>query len=175
MGVVYKAEHLLMERPVALKVIGQRLIGDASAVERFRREVRSAARLTHPNIVTAYDAEQAGDTHFLVMEYVEGMSLDRWVTEHGPLPAAEACHYAHQAALGLQHAFEKGMVHRDIKPHNLILSREGKRPVVKILDFGLAKATREKGLELGLTGTGQMMGTPEYIAPEQALDAAKAD
>src|SRR5438132_1249370 len=104
MGVVYKAEHLLMERPVALKVISQRLTGDPGAVERFRREVRSAAQLCHPNIVTAYDAEQAGDTHFLVMEFVEGRSLARVVTEQGPLPVRQACDYIRQAALGLQHA-----------------------------------------------------------------------
>src|SRR5262249_36762668 len=122
MGVVFKAEHLVMERPVALKVISRGLIDRPAVMERFRREVKAAARLSHPNIVTAHDAEQAGDTHFLVMEFVEGTTLARLVNERGLLPVAEACDYVRQAALGLQHAFEHGMVHRDIKPHNLMVT-----------------------------------------------------
>ncbi len=136
MGAVYKAEHLLMERPVALKVLKRELIDRPATLERFRREVRAAARLTHPNIVAAFDAEQVDDVHFLVMEYVEGVSLSRRSAEHGPLPVAEACDYIRQAALGLQHAHECGMVHRDIKPQNLMLTPGGQ---VKILDFGLAR------------------------------------
>jgi serine/threonine protein kinase len=208
MGVVYKAEHLLMERLVALKVISQRMTNDPAAVERFRREVRSAARLCHPNIVTAYDAEQAGDSHFLVMEFVDGRSLDRVVAEEGPLPVLQACDYARQAALGLQHAFERGMVHRDIKPQNLMLTpAPGTRPwgLVKILDFGLARFAQETSSaaapkkEVGsfttlddpakadgpklptpffgrpLTLTGAVMGTPDYMAPEQVRDPHSAD
>ena len=91
-------------------------------MERFRGEVENAARLSHPNIVTTYDAEDAGETHFLVMEYVEGKDLGRLVQERGPLPVDRACDYVRQAALGLQHAFEHGMVHRDLKPHNLMLT-----------------------------------------------------
>src|SRR5262249_46045013 len=120
MGSVYEAEHRVMQRPVALKVINRAFTARPAVVERFRREVRAAARLTHPNIVTAYDAEKAGDTHFLVMEYVEGVSLARLVKERGPLPVAQACAYVRQAALGLQHAHERGLVHRDVKPDNLI-------------------------------------------------------
>jgi membrane protein implicated in regulation of membrane protease activity len=195
MGVVYKAEHQLMERPVALKVIHHTLIGEAGAVERFRREVRGAARLTHPNIVTAYDAEQAGDTHFLVMEFVEGMSLDRWVQSQGPLPVAEACQYVRQAALGLQHALERGMVHRDIKPANLMRTPDGQ---IKILDFGLARFVQESRPAAGLlpspaadqtsarpgetsaaaaslTKVGTVVGTPDYMAPEQAANSQAAD
>jgi serine/threonine protein kinase len=172
MGAVYKAEHRLMERTVALKVIGAGLIGSPGALERFHQEVKAAARLSHPNIVTAFDAEQAGDVHFLVMEYVEGMSLAQVVEKHGRLPVLHACEYIRQAALGLQHAFEKGMVHRDIKPHNLMLSPCGR---VKILDFGLARFVSEIGKTSNLTATGVFMGTPDFIAPEQAADARAAD
>jgi Tol biopolymer transport system component len=187
MGAVYKAEHQLMERPVALKVINRVLLDNPATVERFRREVKAAARLSHPNIVTAHDAEQAGDVHFLVMEYVEGQSLARLVAEGGPLPVREACAYVRQAALGLQHAHEQGMVHRDIKPANLMLTPSGQ---VKVLDFGLARFAMESGPALAeaaaetgpapgesgsLTQAGMVMGTPDYIAPEQARDAHAAD
>jgi uncharacterized protein (TIGR03067 family) len=191
MGAVYKAEHLLMERPVALKLISRDLTSNRAMVERFRREVKTAAKLKHPNIVMAYDAEQAGESHFLVMEYVEGTSLARLVAEQGPLPVSEACDYIRQAALGLQHAHERGMVHRDIKPQNLMRTPDGQ---VKILDFGLARFAREaaptgallaapiaeapSGSLTGpesLTQVGTVMGTPDYIAPEQAQDAHSAD
>lgn len=178
MGVVYQAEHRLMERPVALKVINNELVRHPEAVARFRREVKAAARLTHPNIVTAHDAEQAGPVHFLVMEYVEGVSLAQLVHKRGPLPVAHACHYIRQAALGLQHAFEQGMVHRDIKPQNLMLTRKGQ---VKILDFGLARFARERDpngpqqSSHGLTEVNTVLGTPDYMAPEQANDAHRAD
>jgi serine/threonine protein kinase/putative intracellular protease/amidase len=146
MGVVYQAEHRLMERSVALKVISRALVDDAQAVERFRVEVKAAARLSHPNIVTAFDAEQAGDLHFLVMEFVDGLSLARQVEMRGPLPLQYACGFVRQVALGLQHAYEKGMVHRDIKPQNLMVTRAGR---VKILDFGLARLAREKSEPAG--------------------------
>jgi hypothetical protein len=122
MGAVYKAEHRRMQRLVALKIINPGLMAKPATVERFQQEVRAAAKLHHPNIVTAHDADQAGGLHFLVMEYVEGRSLADLVSERGPLPAAEACEYVRQAALGLQHAHEQGMVHRDVKPHNLMLT-----------------------------------------------------
>jgi serine/threonine protein kinase len=171
MGAVYQAEHGVMRRLVALKVIKPEYTANAPSVERFRREIRAAARLNHPNIVGAYDAEQAGDTHFLVMEYVEGVSLDQVVKAQGPLPVAEACDAVRQAALGLQHAHEHGMVHRDVKPHNLIRTPDG---VVKVLDFGLAAVVEDRG-ERPLTGTNVVMGTPDYIAPEQAEDTHAAD
>src|SRR5262249_5628293 len=172
MGRVYKAEHRLMERLVALKVINRNLTDNAAAVERFRREVKTAAKLSHPNIVTAFDAEQVGDWHFLVMEYVEGHSLDRIVQARGRLPIADACDYMRQAALGLQHAWERGMVHRDIKPHNLMLTPQG---LIKILDFGLARFLSEGKPITALTQFGVIMGTPDYIAPEQAQDSRTAD
>jgi dipeptidyl aminopeptidase/acylaminoacyl peptidase len=173
MGAVYKAEHRLMERWVALKIIGHDLSARPELVERFRREVKAAARLSHPNIVTAHDAEQAGATHFLVMEFIEGTDLARLVGERGPLPAADACGYVRQAALGLQHAHEQGMIHRDIKPHNLMLTPAGQ---VKILDFGLARFAHEAREQAGaVTLLGAVMGTPDYMAPEQATDSHRAD
>ncbi len=186
MGNVYRAEHKLMNRPVALKLINSELIKHPQAVERFRREVRAAAQLAHPNIVIAYDAEQAGVIHFLAMEFVEGTDLASVIQQRGALPAAEACNCIRQAAEGLQHAHEKGMVHRDIKPHNLMLSPDGQ---IRILDFGLAGFATESALAeidsgsgadgdttpLHLTTFGSLMGTPDYIAPEQARDAHSAD
>jgi serine/threonine protein kinase len=176
MGVVYLARNRLLDRPEVLKVINQRLLDHPEAGERFLREVRSAARLSHRNIVTAFAALPVGDLLVFAMEYVEGEDLAKVVKARGPLPVANACYYAQQAAQGLQHAFEKGMVHRDIKPQNLILARDGKKHVVKVLDFGLAKATREhEGQGRDLTGSGRMLGTPDYMAPEQTLDAARTD
>jgi WD40 repeat protein len=173
MGAVYKAEHRLMERVVALKVVAPAVVSSPAYVERFRREVKAAARLSHPNIVATHDAEQAGDVHFLVMEYVEGTDLARWVAEHGPLPVAEACAYARQCAAGLQHAHEHGMIHRDIKPHNLMRTCDGS---VKILDFGLARLAAEAGSAPGgVTAQGTILGTVDYLAPEQADDARQAD
>ena len=184
MGAVYKAEHRLMERLVALKVISRSFTANPQAVERFRREVKAAAKLSHANIVTAHDAEQAGDLHFLVMEFVEGVSLDRLVAKQGVPTVPQACGLIRQAALGLQHAHEKGMVHRDIKPANLMVTRRGQ---IKILDFGLARLAREMAspetqamtadaADSGnATTAGMILGTPDYIAPEQAADSRQAD
>jgi hypothetical protein len=172
MGVVYQAEHKLMERLVAVKVISRALVDQPEAAERFNREVRAAARLDHPHIVKAYDAERAGDLQLLAMEYVEGKSLADVLQKKGPLPVAHACHYARQAALGLQHAHERGMVHRDLKPQNLMLTPRG---IVKILDFGLAKLASERTRQKGLTHENTIMGTPDYLAPEQAQNTKAAD
>jgi serine/threonine protein kinase len=172
MGVVYKAVHRLMDRVVALKVLDRRLTERPAFVERFRAEVRAAARLAHPNIVTAYDADQAGATHFLVMEHVAGISLEMEIERRGPLPVSEACDLIHQAALGLQHAHERGMVHRDIKPANLLLTLAGQ---VKILDFGLARLVEEDSGTATPLPSAVVLGTPDYVAPEQARDPAHAD
>jgi hypothetical protein len=173
MGAVYRAEHRLMDRPVALKVIRGELLGNPALVERFRREVKSAARLgSHPNIVAAYDAEMVGETHMLIMEFIEGTDLGRLVDSRGPLPVGEACEYVRQAALGLQHAFEDGMVHRDIKPQNLMRTTRGQ---VKILDFGLARFASEFGSHAGMTAEGMLLGSADYIAPEQIQDPRTAD
>ena len=175
MGVVYLAHNTLMGRDEVLKVMGQHLMEHPGVLERFLREIRSVARLRHPNIVTAYHATRLGQSIVFAMEYVEGLDLSKLVKAKGPMPVAHACLFIHQAALGLQHAHEEGLVHRDIKPHNLMLSRKGDKATVKILDFGLAKAAREEKVEGGLTATGQALGTPDYIAPEQILDAQTAD
>ncbi len=175
MGVVYLAQNRLMGRNEVLKVVSGHLLHRSGVLDRFLREIRSAARLHHANIVTAYSVLRAGESLVFAMEYVEGYDLAQLVKAQGPLQVAHACNFMYQAALGLQHAHEKGMVHRDIKPGNLILAREGQKPVVKVLDFGLAKATREGQKDSSLTQEGQMLGTPDYIAPEQSLDAQKAD
>src|SRR5262245_5379236 len=184
MGVVYKAEQRMMGRVVALKVMARRYTANPEAVARFRREVHAAARLNHPNIVTAHDADEAEGLHFLVMEYVEGTSLDRLVRRRGPLSVVTACRCIRQAALGLQHAHEQGMVHRDIKPHNLMVTRKGQ---VKVLDFGLARLVAEvdapgwsgreptPGPTVAVTTPSLVMGTPDYLAPEQARNASAVD
>ncbi len=171
MGVVYRAAHRLMDRVVALKVIHRRLADRPAFVEHFRREVQAIARLEHPNIVTAHDADRAGDVHFLVMEYVEGITLDRLVARDGPLPVARACEVVRQAALGLQHAHERGLVHRDVKPGNVLVTPAG---AVKVLDFGLAQFAAEAPAEAP-SGSAPLVGTPDYVAPEQARDPADAD
>jgi len=161
MGVVYLAQNKLMGRKEVLKVVSRELMDRRGVLDRFLREIRNAAQLHHPNIVTAYSAIRAGESIVFAMEYVEGHDLAQLVKGNGPLPVAHACNFIYQAALGLQYAHEKGMVHRDIKPSNLILARHGTRPVVKVLDFGLAKATREGPVDKGLTHEGQMLGTPD--------------
>ena len=182
MGAVYRAEHRKMQREVALKVINPEMTRKAAAVERFEREVRAAAQLEHENIVTAHDADHVGDLHFLVLEYVEGQNLAELMDRQGALPIHEACHYARQVAAGLEHAHQKGMVHRDIKPHNLMLSKDGK---IKILDFGLANWVNEQALSHDesdsepdgdhLTRQGALLGSLDYVAPEQADDPHAAD
>jgi formylglycine-generating enzyme required for sulfatase activity len=143
--------------------------------QRFLREVQAAARLHHPNIVLAYAALQLGDLLVLAMEYVDGQDLAKLVKAQGKLPVPLACAFVRQAALGLQHAHEKGLVHRDIKPGNLMYTQQGKQWVIKILDFGLAKATSENPVDGSLTPEGQMLGTLDYIAPEQSFNAQNAD
>jgi len=175
MGVVYLAQNKPMGRKEALKVVSPELMDRRGVLDRFLREIRNAAQLYHTNIVTAYSAMRVGECIAFAMEYVEGYDLARLVKRQGPLPVAHACNFIYQAAVGLQYAHEKGMVHRDIKPSHLIVARQGKRPVVKILDFGLAKATREEPADTNLTREGQMLGTPDYIAPEQSLNATRAD
>jgi len=175
MGVVYLAENRLMGRYEALKVIGWQVTPRPEMLERFLREIRAVAKLHHPNIVTAYHAVRLGESITLAMEYVDGLDLSRMVKARGPLPVANACSYIHQAALGLEHAHEQGMVHRDIKPSNLMLARQGNREVVKVLDFGLGKVKSEGATDRTLTHEGQMLGTPDFIAPEQIRDAGQAD
>jgi serine/threonine protein kinase len=181
MGHVFKARHLLMNRVVALKVIRRDRLAKHEAISRFQREIQASAQLAHPNIVMALDAAKVGDLYFLVMEYVEGPTLERLVREHGPLPVRRACEYIRQTALALQHAHERGMVHRDIKPANLLLSlaNDGTAGTIKLSDLGLSRfkseASQDRDPTELVTGEGVTMGTPDYMAPEQARDARSAD
>jgi serine/threonine-protein kinase len=209
MGQVFKARQRRLNRIVAVKVIRQDLLShDEEALRRFRREARAFAQLSHPNVLIVYDADQVGDRHFIAMEYVEGTDLSKLIQRHGPLSIVQACDFIRQAALGLQHAHEHGMVHRDIKPSNLfatvpkpprglsgihlrpalppeLRAEKGEEPgplpagtVIKILDMGLARMIEfEDRPRSGpsLTREGVLMGTPDYIAPEQALNARAAD
>jgi eukaryotic-like serine/threonine-protein kinase len=189
MGVVYKARQSGLNRLVALKVVAPEWLGGADHEEylvRFRREARAAALLNHPNIVTVYSTDLSSPQPYFAMEYVEGIDLYRLVQRAGPLGFEDSCDYIRQAALGLQHALERGLTHRDIKPHNLMVtpspldSLRAEKPshpsVVKILDMGLARVDApDEGLEQGLTRAEVFLGTPDYAAPEQAEDSRLAD
>jgi len=170
MGAVYLAVQRSMDRPVALKVIRRELARQASLVRRFQHEVKAAAMLSpHPNIVAAYDAGQAGEIYFLVMEYVDGIDLGRLVQEQGRLPADRACRYAMKAAEGLQYIHNHAMVHRDIKPQNLMRTRDDD---IKILDLGLARFAA--GVWSTVTKDDSLLGAVDFLAPEQARAAHKA-
>lgn len=174
MGTVFKARNWKLGRTVALKLIRADRLMQANGARRFQREVHVAAQLDHPNVVQAYDAGQVGDRHFLVMEYVEGTDLDRLVRKSGPLPVASAASYFRQAALALQYAHERGLVHRDIKPANLLLATESE--VIKVSDLGLARIIEGEGEGSScLTQEGLVVGTVDYLAPEQARDAHNVD
>lgn len=182
MGAVYKARQWKLGRIVALKLIRPERLVDEDAVRRFRREMRASAQLDHLNIIRAYDADELNGVHFFTMEYVEGVDLAQTVKTHGPLPVRLACEYIRQAACGLTHAHERGMVHRDIKPSNLLVqtSRPGSRqpePIVKILDLGLARFENhtDSATVTSLTASGMVMGTPDFLAPEQTRDARSVD
>jgi serine/threonine protein kinase/uncharacterized protein YjbI with pentapeptide repeats len=177
MGSVYKAMRPGIGRTVALKVMNRQVLKQPKAVTRFLREIRSAAAVDHPNLVRAYDADCDGDTYFLVMEYVAGRNLKSWIIEEQTLPVGWSCECIRQAAVGLEHAFEQGMVHRDIKPSNLLVTQheDDGLPLVKILDLGLARFASETQEDGELTRSGQVLGTPDYIAPEQARNTRTAD
>jgi serine/threonine protein kinase/WD40 repeat protein len=170
MGEVFQVRHRLMGRIDALKLIRADLLGRDAAVARFRQEITAAAKLRHPNIILTYSADQTPRGLWLAMEFCDGHDLGRAVANGGPLPINLACDYAIQAATGLQHLVEHGLVHRDIKPTNLLLADA----TVKILDFGLARL-RPKEEFTRLTPSGAMMGSPDFVAPEQARDAAGVD
>ncbi len=172
MGTVYQAQHVRLKRVVALKVLPQNRLGNTDAVARFEREIEAVGRLDHPHIVRALDAREVDGIRFLVMEHVDGLDLAEVVARCGPLSVADACEVIRQAALGLQCSEEHGLVHRDIKPSNLMLNAEGH---IKVLDLGLAQFQEAEPLDSQVTGIGQLMGTPDYISPEQALESHSVD
>lgn len=188
MGVVFKAVHRKMNRLVAIKMILQQTPASTEQVKRFQREVQVAATLEHPNIVRAYDADESGGVSFLVMEYVPGRNLSSLVHHSGPLSLSVAINYLRQAAVGLQHAHEQGVVHRDVKPSNLLVDEQG---VLKVLDLGLAQideslrqanqqnaysdSGESDGFKTELTMVGSILGTASFMAPEQSLDARRVD
>jgi serine/threonine protein kinase len=169
MGEVWRAMHVKLRKQVALKLLAAERLDDAGAVARFRREIRLVSELEHPNIVRFENAGEADGVHYLVMEYVRGIDLDQLVRRLGPLGVPEACQLIGQAAVGLRYAHARGLVHRDVKPSNLMLSESG---ALKVLDLGLA-LLREGGEEL--TSSGRTLGTAEYMAPEQAEDSRSVD
>ena len=170
MGVVWKARQRRLDRIVALKLIRPELVGP-EVVASFQREAQAVARLAHPNIVTIHDADEVDGTHFLVMELVEGIDLGRLVADRGPLPVDVACTLARQAALALQHANERGVVHRDVKPSNLMAARPS--GMLKMLDLGLARWRGGSGGST--TSFANLVGTPDFVAPEQIETPGKAD
>lgn len=177
MSAVYLAEHTLMRRRVAIKVLPQSRIEDSSYLERFHREAQAVASLDHPNIMRAYDVDQEGKVHFLVMEYIEGQSLLELVVAKGPLNFVHCAEYMRQAAEGLSHAHEEGMIHRDIKPGNILVDKRG---VVKILDMGLAMFFDPSGKDdeeasLTIQHDERVLGTADYLSPEQALNSHQVD
>ncbi len=172
MSSVYLAEHTMMRRKHAIKVLPKKRVGDASYLERFRLEALATAALDHPNIVRAYDIDQEGDVHYLVMEFVPGRDLQTIVNSQGPLSCQDAARYVAQAAQGLQHAHDAGLIHRDVKPANLLLDDSGR---IKILDLGLALFSRDGEASLTLMHNENVLGTADYLAPEQALSSHDVD
>lgn len=174
MGAVWKAVHTRLDKTVALKLLPHRLLANPDAVARFEREMRAAGKVCHPNVVQAFDAGEAAGVFYLAMEFIDGVDLSRLVAARGPLDVADACRVAEQAALGLAAAHTHRLVHRDVKPQNLLLARNG---TVKLLDLGLARLVEEASAEAsraGLTAADQVMGTADYMAPEQWEDARAA-
>lgn len=179
-GQVFKARHKVMNRIVALKRIRPEMLERPELVQRFFQETQVAAQLDHPNVVRAFDAGQVGPSCYLVMEFVDGIDLTRLVLEGGPLAIWQACDFMRQAALGLQHAHERGLVHRDVKPSNMLVTPVNRLAnavpsassgaVIKLLDLGLARWHTEP-----ITGNGRGLGTPQFVAPEQARSGDAAD
>src|SRR5262249_33728814 len=162
----------------ALKVIRGDLISSAEARNRFQREIEAAARVWHPNLVTALDAAQIGPSFVLIMEYVEGTNLSSLLTTRGAPPIRHSCEWVRQAALGLGHAHDQGLIHRDVKPSNLLLTAKGN--IIKVMDLGLARLDllgepESDTPNAPLTESGVVIGTPDYMAPEQAIAPRSAD
>ena len=172
MSSVYLAEHTLMHRQRAIKVLPKSRVADSSYLDRFHREAQATAALEHPNIVRAYDVDNEGDTHYLVMEYVRGSDLQTIVNREGALDCERAANYIAQAAEGLSYAHDQGLIHRDVKPANLLVNEDG---VVKILDLGLALFSDDDSASLTLQHNENVLGTADYLAPEQAINSHDVD
>ncbi|HEV3437784.1 MAG TPA: serine/threonine-protein kinase, partial [Gemmata sp.] len=173
MGAVYLAEHVALHRKVAIKILIPGKNDDQKlALERFQREARSVAALDHPNIVRIFDVASHNRVPYLVMEFVEGETLQHTIDRNGPFPYPTATEYVAQAASGLQHAHEKGFVHRDIKPGNLI---RDKTDTIKILDMGLARSASASDMLTAQLDNGAVLGTADFIAPEQAINSPSVD
>lgn len=174
MGQVYLAEHKIMKHRVALKVLPRSKSADPSSLERFYREAKAGAAMDHTNIVRAFDIDfdQSSDLHYLVMEYVDGVSMQDLVKLKGPMPAARAAQYIYQTALGLEHAHAQGLIHRDIKPSNVLVERGG---MIKILDMGLARFFNDDNDQITKKYDESVLGTADYLAPEQAVDSHAVD
>ncbi len=177
MGDVYLAEHQLMKRPVAIKLIRPGKAADKQALARFEREVRATAKLSHWNTIEVFDYGRTEDgTFYYVMEYLPGMSLNELVERHGPLPASRAIYLLMQACDALSEAHDRGLIHRDLKPGNIFTAqRGGYYDVAKLLDFGLAKPIASESVPVHLTQEGSITGSPMYMAPEQALGDSEPD
>lgn len=161
MALVYKGHDMLLHRKVAVKVLRQQFVHDDEFIHRFRREAQSAASLSHPNVVSIYDVGKEDDIHYIVMEYVEGKTLKDLIQERAPLPVEEAVHIAAQIADALEHAHQNQIIHRDIKPHNILIGKNGR---IKVTDFGIARAVTSTTI----TYTGSVIGSVHYFSPEHA-------
>lgn len=172
MGQVFLAEHTTMRRMVAIKVLHLPVVDDPIARERFIREARAAAALNHANMVRVFDLNREGKLLYLVMEFIEGLTLQQWISQRGRLRVGAAINFTVQIAQALQHAHECGLVHRDVKPGNILIDRAG---VARLLDLGLAR--NEADTDSKLTGTlgTSILGTADYLAPEQAIDSHNVD
>ncbi len=172
MSSVYLAEHMKMHDLRAIKVLPQSKLGKSSYLARFQQEAKAIASLNHPNIVRAYDIDNQKDTHYIVMEYVDGDDLQTLVKKKGPLPFDKVADYIAQAAHGLQHAHEVGLIHRDVKPANVLINSDGK---IKLLDLGLALFADDEQASLTMDFNDKVLGTADYLAPEQALNSHQVD
>lgn len=168
MAIVYKAHDQLLNRNVAVKVLRQQYVHDEDFIRRFRREAQSAASLSHPNVVSIYDVGQHDDIHYIVMEYVEGSNLNEIIKERAPLQVDESIHIAAQICDALEHAHHSGIIHRDIKPHNILIGKNGR---VKVTDFGIARAATSSDI----TQTGSVIGSVHYFSPEHAKGISQGE
>jgi eukaryotic-like serine/threonine-protein kinase len=172
MSTVYLAEHLVMHHKRAVKVLPKSKLGKNSYLLRFQQEAKAIAALNHPNIVRAFDIDNENDTHYIVMEYVDGLDIQSLVKKHGPLSFDQVADFTLQSAAGLQHAHDRGLIHRDVKPANLLVNSQG---VVKVLDLGLALFADEEQASLTMEHNDKVLGTADYLAPEQAINSHNID